>query len=221
MKFQAGDHTDTDLVRGIQHEFLRCDDAFSSFRVTAGSVIVNGHTPEWSYAAYNSYSQFVFHLYEFMMGRFARDVGDTAVATSKGPCGQPASAMCDYYITRHANRILKQTREAIENGTAPAWENALSGYPVEVPDGFAATFRRVRNKAIGHVSPIRATLDLTAFYTAHHLMLVLLWRDARAWWRLNGKPMPDLDQVTAFMSAVVAREPAPIDICKPDPTSTP
>ncbi len=209
MKFQAGSQTDTDLVRGIQHEFLRCDDAFASFRATAGSVIMDGQTPERSYAAYNAYSQFVFHLYEFMMGCFARDVGDTAVTKSKGPRGQRPADMCDYYVTRHTQRILRQTREAIVNGTAPSWENALSAYPVEVPDGFAVAFRHVRNKAIGHVSPIRATLDLTAFYTAHHLMLVLLWRDARDWWGLNGKPMPNLDQVTAFMSAVVAREAAP------------
>lgn len=209
MKFQPGSQTDTNLLRGIQHEFLRCDDAFTSFRATAGSVIVNGQTPERSYAAYNAYSQFVFHLYEFMMGCFVRNDGDTDVTKSKGPLGQQASVMCDSYITRHTQRVLRQTREAIVNGTAPSWENALSAYPVEVPTGFAAAFRHVRNKAMAHVSRTRATLDLTAFYTAHHLMFVLLWRDARAWWGLHGQPMPDLDQVTAFMSAVVTREVAP------------
>ncbi len=221
MKFQAGDQTDTDLVRGIQHEFLRCDDAFTTFRATAGSVIVNGETPERSYAAYNAYSQFVFHLYEFMMGCFARDVGDTRVAQVRGPRGQAAPDICDSYVSGHTQRILTSTRNAIENGTAPSWEIAVAAYPAEVPDGFAADFRKVRNKAIGHVSAIRATLDLTAFYTAHHLMLVLLWRDARDWWGLNGKPMPDLDQVTEFMSAVVANDPAPISLCKPIPTSRP
>src|ERR1700730_13745959 len=58
-------------------------------------------------------------------------------------------------------RILTNKREAILNGTAPAWENDISCYPERIPQIFAEDFRRVRNIVNAHVKlPPRIHGDL-------------------------------------------------------------
>jgi hypothetical protein len=155
-KFAIGDRTDRALCIGIKHEFLRCDDAFQDFAAAAETMILKGDGRRIAYKAYAAYARFVHHLYEFYIACAARDFRNT---------GQLRADLAERFIFSQTQRILTNRREAIVNGTAPAWENQISFYPENVPTAFARDFRSMRNILNGHVSTERATLSLTTSTT--------------------------------------------------------
>lgn len=84
MRFSAGDAIDRDLCKVLTHEFYRCEDSFNEFAKSAEELIMLGQSRFRSYKTYNSYSSFIHHLYEFMMGCLARDSGNTNMTNKKG-----------------------------------------------------------------------------------------------------------------------------------------
>lgn len=203
MKFEAGDSTDSQHCIALKHEFLRCEDAFNDFE-TYGTMMVMRAQAETqgtaastaeearliAYKTYNAYSRFIHHLYEFMVGATAREKGDTA---------QMEAVDRDRYITSHAQRILTGRRQAILNGTAPAWENHISAFPEKVPANFAEQFRRIRNKVSGHVTHERSTVSLSEFYDDFHKYVYMLYHNCRSHWSiLRDKEFPDLSEITKF-----------------------
>jgi hypothetical protein len=203
MKFKVGDATDSAHCTALKHEFLRCEDAFKDFE-TYGTMMImraqaeaEGDTPATAeetrftaYKTYNSYSRFIHHLYEFMLGVVAREKGDTK---------RLKEAVRDRYIERHAQRILSGRRQAILNGTAPAWENHISAFPEKVPAEFAEQFRIMRNKVSGHVTHERPTISLSDFYDKFHKYVYMLYQSCRGHWSLlRDKEFPDLNEITKF-----------------------
>lgn len=203
MKFQVGDATDSDQCIALQHEFLRCQDAFGDFEASATTMILHGETRLLAYKSYNAYSRWIHHLYELVLALRARDIEDTR---------RLEATEADRYITGEAQRILTRTRSAILDGTAPSWENDISYYPPEIPRGFARQFRDCRNQAYGHVTHKRAHLNLAEFYENNHRFLYLFYRDILAWWRLREDEFPDLKEITDFS---VARKATGLDDTNP------
>lgn len=193
IKFQIGDTTDTALCIALKHEFLRCDDAFNDFALSATIMITEGEDRRIAYKTYNAYARFIHHLYEFMMGAVARERADTA---------QLHFNWKDRYIASHMQRILTNRREAILNGTAPAWENHISCYPEKIPPTLPAEFRRFRNIIGAHVTFERSNLSLSDFYSQYHMYLHMLYRDIQSWWGRLGRDFPDLKEITAFSVAL-------------------
>lgn len=203
MKFKPGDATDTAHCTALKHEFLRCEDAFTDFE-TYGKLMImraqaeaRGASPApadetrlIAYKTYNAYARFIHHLYEFMLGAVARDRGDTAPLEA---------SVKDNYIGGHVQRILTGRRQAILNGTAPAWENHTSAFPEKVPAEFAEQFRKMRNKVSGHVTHERAAIDLSDFYDRYHMYVHMLYQNCRGHWSLlRDKDFPDLSAITKF-----------------------
>lgn len=197
MKFQIGDATDTALCLVLKHEFLRCDDAFNDFASSAKAMIAQGENRRIAYKTYDAYARFIHHLYEFILAAVARDRQDTKALKSN---------VAESYIAGHTQRILTNRRNAILNGTAPAWENHISFYPEKVPQTFAADFRRFRNVVSAHAIYKRSDLSLTKFYDESHKFLYMLYYDAKSWWGRQGDEFPDLREITAF-SVLVKTDP--------------
>jgi hypothetical protein len=193
VKFVCGDSTDQALCIGLNHEFLRCDDAFNDFVKSATATLKQPNDRRLSCRAYNDYARFLHHLYEFMIGAESRERGDTDKAKTEWK---------DAYIARHAQRVLGIRREAILNGTAPAWENHISAFPVTIPDNFAVEFRQIRNAVFGHVLAKRASLNLSDFYERNHKFVYMLYHESRNWWSLRDHSFPALGQITAFSVAI-------------------
>jgi hypothetical protein len=203
MKIKSGDATDSAHANALKHEFLRCEDAFKDFETYATTMIMRAQAEDQggaspsaeetrliAYKTYNAYSRFIHHLYEFMLGAVARDRGDTA---------SMEAAVKDTYIMSHTQRILTSRRQAILNGTAPAWENHISAYPEKVPPEFAEQFRRMRNKVSGHVTHERSTISLSDFYDEYHKYVYMLYHKCREHWSLlRDKEFPDLQEITKF-----------------------
>jgi hypothetical protein len=67
-----------------------------------------------------------------MRGAHAREALNTRITNKK--LTQPERAELDEaYISRHAQRLLTNRRVAIQNGTAPVWENDISYYAEKIP----------------------------------------------------------------------------------------
>jgi hypothetical protein len=197
--FAIGDATDRALCIGIKHEFLRCDDAFQDFAAAAETMIVKGDGRRIAYKAYAAYARFVHHLYEFYLACAARDFQNKR---------QLRADLAERFIASQTQRILTNRREAILNGTAPAWENHISFYPENVPTAFARDFRSMRNILNAHVSTERASLSLTNFYNDNHKFLFLLYAEAKNWWGREQAEFPDLGEITSFSVAVQRSRPA-------------
>lgn len=196
MKFKVGDQLDSDHCTVLTHEFFRCDDAYKQFCYHGEQMLLKGKTRERSYRAYNAYADFIHHLYEFILGGFARDTQNTEITNKKGP---QRVNIIEGYIMHHAQRVMNQYRDAIKNGTAPAWVNDISYYDVTVPDEFAKDFRTYRNKVIGHVAYERSSkLSLTEFYHKYHKFLYYLYQDCASMWGNKGQGFPDLKEITEF-----------------------
>ena len=101
------------------------------------------------------------------------------------------------HIMGHAQSILTGKRRAIQNGTAPGWENDISYYPEKVPAEFAKEFRQLRNIG-GHVSHKRPSLSLSDFYRKYHKYVHMLYRKGLGHWGLRDKEFPDLREITKF-----------------------
>lgn len=194
MKIVIGGGTDSAHCNSLQHELLRCHDAFTEFQAFASHSILAGENRWLAFKMYNAYSRFIHHLYEFMVGALARELGDSRIAKDKAK----AAKKVEIVIATHAQRILRNKREAIKNGTAPVWENALSAYPENIPPEFAMKFREYRNKVAGHVNYGRSSLSLSDFYNRYHLYLHMLYRDALSCWGPRGNEFPDLKEITDF-----------------------
>lgn len=202
MKFTPGDTTDSEHCTALKHEFLRCEDAFKDFETYGTLMILKAQaeakgTPPTSpnekrliaYKTYNAYSRFILHLYEFMLGAVAREIGNT---------GELRGKIADRYVMAHAQRILTGRRRAIQNGTAPVWENSISYFPEKVPAEFAEEFRRMRNKISVHVSHERSSIRLSDFYENYHKYVHMLYWNCLGHWGLRGKEFPDLREITKF-----------------------
>jgi len=94
MRFELGDETDRKLVQALQHEFLRCRDAFDDFLAYAPELVTGAGSRRNSYAGYNAYARLVHYLYEFLMGCASRRQRDTPTAQggAGGRVGQGSSA---------------------------------------------------------------------------------------------------------------------------------
>jgi len=197
MRFNVGDKTDTDHCTALTHEFLRCRDAFKEFEQFATIAALKGETPFLSYRKYNAYSAFVHHLYEFIRGAHARDAKNTKI-TNKNLNPEQRAKLDDDYVLANIQRLLTGRRTAIQNGTAPSWENDITYYPEKVPPEFASEFRRYRNLTHGHVSHKRSSeINPSDFFMKYHKYIYLLYRDC-SWWEPRDRQFPDLREITAF-----------------------
>jgi hypothetical protein len=202
MEFLPGDETDRDYCIGLEHEFFRCEDAFREFETMARLQIAGGADRWVACKAFDAYARFLHHFYEFMLGAYGRERMQTGLTQKRN-----SHIATDAYINHHARRVIQNKREAILNGTAPAWENALSAYPEEIDPTFAAALRKIRNEATGHIGINRPKVDLTAFYRDHHMVVYWLYRDCVHQWGRKPGEFPDWQQITDF-SVMVAASPA-------------
>jgi len=163
------------LTNALAHEFQRSRDSFASF-VGLHYLIVSGNgDTDVALATYNSYSDFVAHLYEFYLGcikndcRFPRNISGKAV---------------DAILNEEVTKLLKMRRNKILRGDAPSYENDISHYEVEVPSEFGCMFRTVRNIR-SHAFAERSKFDLAEFFNKYHRFIYLLFEEPQWIWNIE------------------------------------
>lgn len=198
MKFAPGDTTGRALAIAMQHEYLRCRDAFEDFTRQAGMLILRGQSRPLAYSAYNAYARFIHHLYEFLL---------SAIARERGSAAKIHYLDAEQRIMAEAQRAVTARRDAIVARRAHWAENDLAAYPETVPPAFARDFRRHRNIALAHVALERSALSLSDFYASYHPFLYLIYADAHWSWAHDADGFPDLEEITRFSVALEKKAP--------------
>jgi hypothetical protein len=188
---------DSLLTNALAHEFERCRNAFALFS-GLHSLILRGNTErETSIACYNAYTDFVAHLYEFYLGCIKRG----------GRSGRKTSGQAiDAILNAEVKKLLKIRKDRIIHGYAPAYENDISCYEVEVPEEFGLLFRFVRNIR-SHAMAERSEFDLAAFYIKYHRFIYLLFVEPQWLWNVELVPEHDWLAIEEFAKAISVKRP--------------
>lgn len=196
MKFEIGDSVDQALTITLVHELALCKESFDRFTYFAGINILGDESKRIKIQSYNSYANFLHHLYEFYIGCIKRELRDTS---------SPKSDVSDKIINSEVEKLLRNKRHAIENGYAPEWENHISAYQVEVPKEFSRDFRRIRNRT-AHADLRRALpendLTMGEFYRRYHGFVYILYAQPHWLWTVEDVEEFDWKAIEEFELAV-------------------
>lgn len=181
----------------MQQDILRCQKAFRRAEKFGEIGVILDNNRLVAYEFTSAYFDFILYLHAFLLAARERDIASGQRQKPGKKDNQADQADRDKYIMVEAQRILTRRRKAIQDGTAPWWENDIGYYPEKIPPNFAVEFRRLRNMA-AHSLPKRATFDLREFIEKYHKFVYLLYWDCVSWWGLRGDDFPDLKEITKF-----------------------
>lgn len=196
MRFAIGDATDRALTTTLVHELLLCKASFERFVFFAKLNIAGRREKTVKISCHDAYASFLHHLFEFYVGCVKRDVRDTTDIKAE---------TIDKVINNEARKALQNRVDAIRTGRAPAWENHISTYQVDVPLEFGTQFRRIRNRT-AHASTRRSDpgsdLPLAKFYEQYHLFAYLLYGSAQWLWSVKDVESFDWKAIEQFDLAI-------------------
>lgn len=199
MKFTIHDDTDKALTTTLVHELALCKESFDRFTYFAGKNIYGDDSKKIKIQSYNAYVSFLHHLYEFYIGCIKREFRDTASIKSE---------VSDDVLNKEVEKLLRNKRNAIENGYAPKWENHISVYQVDVPKEFASSFRQIRNRT-AHADIKRAApegqLTVGKFYERYHQFIYILYESPHWIWTAPDVETFDWQAIEEFSLAVHKR----------------
>ena len=199
MNTEYNNEIDRALCITISHEMVQCAEAFDRFSFFASKNINGDQKKITLIKSYNSYSNFLHHLYELYIACYERDLRNIALI---------ASCKRDKYFVLQVKRILKNRKDAILGGYAPKCENDISVYEVEVPEKFGFYFRLVRNLR-AHTDYRRVLspeISLLEFYKKYHKFIWLLYFNVRQWWLVKEIESINWDHIVEFNMAVKSTE---------------
>lgn len=187
---------DTLLTNALAHEFQRCRDTFALFTALHFLILSGNDERNIAIASYNTYSDFISHLYEFYLGCIKRD----------GRFGRkPLGKAVDTAMNAEVTKLLKLRRDRIIRGDAPSYENHTSHYEVKVPDEFGTMFRSVRNIR-SHAIAERSEFDLADFYHKYHRFIILLFDEPQYLWNAEELPEHDWLAIERFAGAITCKD---------------
>lgn len=201
MKFEIGDQEDRKLCTVITHEFLRAESSFSAFiHFTSkwGNIPQGGNEEKQkalAIAIYNSYVDFISHLYEFYQACFKRDRGNTDNIYYKD---------MEKLILRETNKYRRIILNLIDSGKREYYGlNDKSYYEEDIPVEFAKKLRTVRNISF-HADSKRVESGIVSeFYTKYHKFAIYLFNFSREWWTVKNYNDINWRDIEGFISVVM------------------
>jgi hypothetical protein len=185
------------LTPVLVHEYRRASLALQEFYAVA-AWLAGGHSDiEVRLAAYDSYGRFVHHLYEFYKGCFETDGPKSRVIRG---------ARLDPLLQRETSKLMGDRADRIARGDGEARDNTESYYRQPVPEGFAASFREVRNQ-VAHASiersrPSKGRVSLPEFFVRFHRFVILLYEDPYWIWQTHELSSIDWEEIGKFEDAI-------------------
>ncbi len=194
--FLIGDETDKALVITLAHEYLQCKNSFDEFTLYGSLNIFGLRQKAILIRKYNSYVNFLKHLYEFYLGCLKRDKRNINFEL----CAKDR----DKFFNNETEKLLRIKRESIQKGYAPAGENDLSTYEIPVPSKFGEHFREIRN-IHSHTNLRRATgknIKLGDFFEKYHKFIYMLYAWPSFAWVINDVEKHYWGEIEKFDSSV-------------------
>ena len=193
MRSEQGSKNSTTFREVMTHEFGLCE---KSFNDCISSASIDNDDYETKQKQYNSYSDFIEHLYEFYVACFKKQ---------RGKADKINFGDMDCYLGFEVEKLMHNICVLIEGAHPDKIQelnlNDLSYYQEPVPYDFGEKFRGARNNS-SHVDSKRAIgsdnrCTLMEFFTGYHKFILLLYYAAGDFWATEDNP-PQHDYIKDF-----------------------
>ena len=167
------------LKKALAHEFYRCTTYFHTFGFLI-TLLPKNDTKEWRIECYNSYVDFLSHLYEFYCASIkkgSRNWRKTLSHYYPDIEQLESHEALDYIINEEMSKLFRNRKNRILNGYKDSLGHHVDFYDCEIPKEFGSDFRKVRNFT-NHVNPERISneyIALSDFFEKYHKFILILY----------------------------------------------
>jgi len=188
----------------LAHEFYRCIDSFISFKYHL-SLIETEKSKRTKILCYNSYVDFLSHLYEFYINLIKRDKKYNETGLYKNypsfKCKKKKHEKTDIVLREEVEKLMRNRKNRIVKGYKDNLGLNISFYDKPVPTDFGMHFRFMRNRR-NHVDYKRINandISLTVFYKRYHKFVEVLFEETIGLWivdenKVNWKEIDEFAQ---------------------------
>jgi len=174
----------------LSHEFYRCSKAFDVFCSQIVSL-KSDPTKSDKIDCYNSYVDFLSHLYEFYIGFIKKELKTNKSRTYEiyGLNNKMKEhEILDLILNNELNKLLRNRKNRIINGFKDSLGKTIGFYNKEVPINFALHFRFIRNRR-NHSDYRRASdnhdISLKDFFNLYHIYVLVMYDETKWLWKVD------------------------------------
>ena len=162
----------------LTHEFYRCSKAFENFCNQAVYLKSNPSKSD-RIDCYNSYVDFLSHLYEFYSSFIKNELKNNKSKTYE---------MHDIILNNELKKLLRNRKNRIVNGFEDNLTKTLDFYNRDFPEKFAEHFRYIRNRR-NHSDYRRASdnhdISLKDFFNLYHSYILIMYHETKWLWSVD------------------------------------
>jgi hypothetical protein len=174
----------------LTHEFYRCSKAFENFCNQAVYLKSNPSKSD-RIDCYNSYVDFLSHLYEFYSSFIKKELKNNKSKTYEIHDLYNVTEQHekhDIILNNELKKLLRNRKNRIVNGFEDNLTMTIDFYNVKFPEKFAKHFRYVRN--ITNHSDFRRASDnhdisLKDFFKLYHGYILIMYHETKLLWNVD------------------------------------
>ena len=174
----------------LTHEFYRCTKAFENF-CTQAVYLKSNPTKSDRIDCYNSYVDFLSHLYEFYSYFIKNELKNNKSRTYEihGLNNQMQDhEKHDTILNNELKKLLRNRKNRILNGCEDNVLKTVDFYDETFPDKFAKHFRYIRNRR-NHSDFKRASnnhdISLKEFFNLYHKYILIMYYETKWLWGVD------------------------------------
>jgi hypothetical protein len=174
----------------LTHEFYRCTKAFENFCNQAVCLKSNPSKSD-RINCYNSYVDFLSHLYEFYLSFIKNELKSNKLRTYE--IHELNNDMKDHekqdtILNNELKKLLRNRKNRIVNGFEDNLTKTLDFYNEKIPEKFAEHFRYIRNRR-NHADYRRASdnydISLKDFFKLYHSYILIMYYETKLFWSID------------------------------------
>ena len=174
----------------LTHEFYRCSKSFENFCNQAVYLKTNPSKRD-RIDCYNSYVDFLSHLYEFYLSFIKNELENNKSKTyemHKLNNKMQDHEKHDIILNNELKKLLRIRKNRIINGFEDNLTKTIEFYNANFPDEFAKHFRYIRNRR-NHSDYRRASDDhdisLKDFFKLYHGYILIMYHETKWLWNVD------------------------------------
>lgn len=174
----------------LTHEFYRCTKAFENF-CNQAVYLKSNPTKSDRIDCYNSYVDFLSHLYEFYSSFIKNELKKNKSKTYEIHNlynVKEQHEMHDIILNDELKKLLRNRKNRIANGFEDNLTKTLDFYNHDFPEKFAEHFRYIRNRR-NHSDYRRASdnhdISLKDFFNLYHSYILIMYHETKWLWSVD------------------------------------
>lgn len=174
----------------LTHEFYRCSKSFENF-CNQAVYLKSNPTKSDRIDCYNSYVDFLSHLYEFYLSFIKNELKNNKSKTYE--IHKLSNKMQDHekhdiILNNELKKLLRNRKNRIINGFEDNLTKTIDFYNANFPDKFAEHFRYIRNRR-NHSDYRRASdnhdISLKDFFNQYHSYILIMHHETKWIWQVD------------------------------------